>query len=292
MGELQLVSKEMGELHLFMETKINIPNEVNEKIDDVNKSTIRFIREHYLIHIIGLVILSVFCVFLSFYGQSGVFIFIPAISVYLFYRHVNEKIRHAFMQQFAISNGYDFHEKGSTEEFPTQYLESGRNRKIQDVVRGNYHNCPIIFFNFFCDIRQGDNNKEIVFTVCSIQYKTDLPRIFLDSRKHGLFESNFFRKQKTEEFISLEGDFDKHFALYVPRGYEVEVLEIFAPDIMARLIDNAKLFNLEFVGNRIYIYSFKQITTKNDLDSLLDLAKMLILELAPVLERIENSRNK
>lgn len=56
------------------------------------------------------------------------------------------------------------------------------------------------------------------------------------------------------EVLSLEGDFNKHFTLYAPRAYERDALYVFAPDLMAVMIDEAKNFDVEIVGRWIFFY--------------------------------------
>lgn len=57
-----------------------------------------------------------------------------------------------------------------------------------------------------------------------------------------------------EQILSLEGDFDKYFTLYCPIGYEQDALYIFAPDLMALLIDRSARFDVEIVDNWMFVY--------------------------------------
>lgn len=256
-------------------------------LSDIDISAINYIIKKYLVYAVFLLIFWIICAILVFFLKSiAPLLICSGLSIW-FYTKIKRKARHSFMWQFAKDNGYKFEEKSSEEESLPSYLETGKNRKIEDVVSGEYLNCPIKFFNFSCDDPNPNKERDISFTVCSIRCKTNLPRIFLDSRAHSLLENNFFKKSKTERFISLEGDFDKYFTLYIPKGYEIEALTIFAPNVMAILIDKSKLFNLELMGDHINIYSFKRIETNEELNSLLNLAKILVVKLAPALERLK-----
>jgi len=64
--------------------------------------------------------------------------------------------------------------------------------------------------------------------------------------------------------VKLEGDFYKHFVIYVPRGVEVEAYKTFSPDVMMKLeegaqskVDGNELFFgqlfFELSGNKLYI---------------------------------------
>ncbi len=54
--------------------------------------------------------------------------------------------------------------------------------------------------------------------------------------------------------LSLEGDFDRHFTLFCPAGYERDALEIFTPDVMAALIDVANDCEVELVDDHLLLY--------------------------------------
>jgi len=260
---------------------------IDKNIENVSKSTFSYIKEHYLPHIFIFAVLSLLFIVFSIYLRIFNLLFIPIIIISFAYNYVRKKVKHAFMQQFAMLNSYEYRERGAIEEVEAPYLQMGHSRYIEDIVSGVYKGCPIKFLNFYCTIGQGKSQQHISFTVCEIHYKTSLPRIFLDAHHHNFLTQDIFASFKNEEVLSLEGDFNKYFTLYVPKGYEIETLQIFAPDIMAKLIDKSKLFSLEFIGDHLYIYSSRPIETKDSLYALYELVRILIVELAPVLERLK-----
>jgi len=258
----------------------------DKDIESVGGSTMYYIKKKYLFHILFVsFIFLLFAILSKFPG----FIFFPLLFFPFLYASVRENIMHFFMQDFAMTNSYKYQKMGLIKEIKAPYLQMDGYRYIEDVVSGIYNNCPMRLFNFNCIIGSGKNTQHIIFTVCEIQYKTNLPRIILDSQPN-IWTRDLAIEEfdiKDEEIISLEGDFNKYFTLYVPKGYEIEALQIFAPDVMAKLIDKAKMFSLEFLEDHLYIYSHHVIEKKSDLYSLYELAKILIEELAPVLERLK-----
>lgn len=260
---------------------------IDESIESVNKSIFSYIKRHYLFPAFFLIILLILLIFFSFASGDLVLFIFCLVIIGVAYVYVRRKIRHAFMQQFAIVNNYAYEIRGFVEEIEAPYLQMGHDRSIEDVVSGVYKECPIRLFNFNCTIGYGKHQRHITFTVCEIHYKTNLPRIFLDAHHNSFLTSDIFARFRGEEIISLEGDFNKYFTLYIPKGYQIEALQIFAPDIMADLIDKSKMFDLEFIADHLYIYSSKAIETKNDLYEFYDLARLLIVELAPTLERLK-----
>jgi hypothetical protein len=55
--------------------------------------------------------------------------------------------------------------------------------------------------------------------------------------------------------VSLEGDFDTHFALYAPKEYERDALYLFTQDLMALLIDEAGGLDVELVDDTMFVCS-------------------------------------
>lgn len=84
-----------------------------------------------------------------------------------------------------------------------------------------------------------------------------LPNMVLDSKKNnGLWLANLGVTYNTDQKLSLEGDFDKYFALYTPKKYEKDALYILTPDVMQVLIDRGTDFDMETVDHSLYMYKF------------------------------------
>jgi len=121
-----------------------------------------------------------------------------------------------------------------------------------------------------------------------LQYDIAMPDILLQSTAHAFGES-LFGNSSVGHTLKLEGDFNKYFTLSVPDGYEIEVLEIFSPDVMADLIDKAKNFSLEIVNGYLFIYDSKIVGAKEELYALYKLAQYFVEKLGPVLSRMKPS---
>ena len=72
------------------------------------------------------------------------------------------------------------------------------------------------------------------------------------------------------------------------KGSEVDAYTIFSPDKMATLIDKAKNFSFEFNGNHVYIYSDKQIETKEQMQKFFDFSDYLYTTFGHSLEIVGN----
>lgn len=110
-----------------------------------------------------------------------------------------------------------------------------------------------------------------------IRLNSKLPHVLLRSTSRrpsdrlGLVKVPF----TDDQVLSLEGDFNKYFTLYAPKGYERDVLYIFTPDLMALFVDNVANFSAEIVDHTLYVYSgkpfdFSDRATLERLDSILE----------------------
>lgn len=61
--------------------------------------------------------------------------------------------------------------------------------------------------------------------------------------------------------LSLEGDFDSHFALYCPSGYERDALYLFTPDVMTRAVDEAGGWDIEIVDDVLLLTRSRDVVT-------------------------------
>lgn len=59
--------------------------------------------------------------------------------------------------------------------------------------------------------------------------------------------------------LSLEGDFNKYFSLYVQDAHRLEALSIFTPDVMAALVDYGKIYDVEIVDDTLILYTGENI---------------------------------
>ncbi len=89
------------------------------------------------------------------------------------------------------------------------------------------------------------------FRFLRLQLSRRLPHLVTVARRNG--STRAMLPGSTQ--LSLEGDFDRHFTLYVPPGYERDALELFTPDVMACLIDHGKNWDIEIVEDQLIVVS-------------------------------------
>ncbi len=99
-------------------------------------------------------------------------------------------------------------------------------------------------------------NQVMTFGYLAVKLERKLPQFVLDATRNddGRY-SNLPMPIAAGQRLSLEGDFDQHFALHSPHGYERDALYIFTPDLMALLIDEAGDFDVEIIDEWFFVYA-------------------------------------
>lgn len=264
------------------------------KITDAGKTSFAHFKKNIRqVFLLGLFLGSFFAVWALFSGLAfwvaclAVLFAFPIVALTYYEILFDSAIRN-FLKQFAQDNGFNY-QRGLKKTIDAPVLLAMRGSFFaEDAISGNFIGYPFSIFNIHYEPRHNDMEFTKHFTMALIDYKTNLPRIFLESRRHKRSLENVKKEfdREAEQMVILEGDFNKYFDLYIPKEYEIEALQIFTPDVMAVLIDRSKAFDLEFFGDHLYVYSHKLIKSKKDLCDLYDLLKLMVNELAPTLERL------
>ena len=161
------------------------------------------------------------------------------------------------LSRFAHDNGFYFLPRSSKPPLSGTIFDSPLPRHATDrlvsasggrLELGNYH------------YGKGDGSSRTqVWGYLAIGLHRTLPHMVLRAKanrrgKHGL--PGVIAK---DQILSLEGDFNSHFTLYAPRAYERDALYVFAPDLMALMIDEVAAYEVEVVDDWILFYSPKPL---------------------------------
>lgn len=96
---------------------------------------------------------------------------------------------------------------------------------------------------------------------CALRIPIALPHLVLraqDGRRRGMSAAS---APVGTQRLELEGDFDRHFHLYCPIGYEADALYLFTPDVMARLLDHVRGFDVEIVDDWLLLVTTDDLVT-------------------------------
>src|SRR5689334_238755 len=90
------------------------------------------------------------------------------------------------------------------------------------------------------------------FNGLEVQLPASLANFYLDSHKDSKRKGPGALYTRSQ-LVSLEGDFDKYFQLFVPPKSQILVLSILSPDVMETLIKSSQRFDVELSGDQLRI---------------------------------------
>ncbi|MDD7960827.1 hypothetical protein [Microbacterium thalli] len=165
------------------------------------------------------------------------------------------------LDRFARANGMTFEPQRPQPPLPGMIFAQGSSRMASNLVRGDRPRF-VEFGNYRYTTGSGKNQQTHTWGYVAVHLSTPLPHIVLDAvGNNGLFGSNLPVAFDRDQHLSLEGDFDRYFRLYCPRGYERDALYLFTPDIMARFVDNAAALDVEIVDDWLFFYGKRDFST-------------------------------
>ncbi|MGI6879011.1 hypothetical protein [Microbacterium sp. gxy059] len=182
------------------------------------------------------------------------------IGVFLVIRGVIGLVRHRSgtrwyrLDRFARANGLAYIPGVQKPDLPGMIFRVGSSRHSRDLVRGSDPRF-VEFGNYRYVTGSGDDRKTHRWGYIAVRLDAPLPHIVLDAKgNNGLFGSNLPVSLRSSQKLSLEGDFDRHFVLSCPEGYEADALYLFTPDIMERFVDSAAQLDIEIVDDWLFFY--------------------------------------
>lgn len=170
------------------------------------------------------------------------------------------RIRRYRLGMFARANGMTYVDRIADPGLPGMIFGRGSGRRSTDLVRGT-HPRFVEFGNYQYTVKHGKSSTTYRWGYVAVKLDVPLPNIVLDALGNNGFGSNLPASFHPDQRLSLEGDFDRHFTLYCPEGYEPDALYLFTPDIMARFIDHAAELDVEIVDDWMFLYTKRQAST-------------------------------
>ena len=264
------------------------------EIDDVTKSAEVLLWGKYkwlfLLSLVGgiaLAILSgiaIYGTYSSAGNTSGNEIILPFLFLLIplgVWQYIKAKVQHQFMQQMATDLGYTYSAAALFSSVSGVSFSEGHSQKLVDVISGTYRDCPVRIFTYYYTVGSGKNSHTYIETIFELTYITPLPHVLLGTSEH-LFAGDVER-------VSLEGDFNNYFKLYIAKGHQVEAREIFQPDVMQDFITSFQKLGFEIYGNKVYVIRNGILSKKADFLSMQNLIDSLIDKLLPGLHAVASS---
>lgn len=158
------------------------------------------------------------------------------------------------LTRFATANSLGYAANAAGPGYPGSIFALGRAQQVPEhLYRGGDR--PLDLGNYRYTTGSGKNRKTHDWGYVAIKLDRMLPQMILDAKANNFLGTNLPVSFSRDQVLSLEGDFDRYFTLYCPREYERDALYVFTPDLMAQLIDEAALFDVEIVDDWMFVYS-------------------------------------
>lgn len=152
-------------------------------------------------------------------------------------------------RKFAQSNGWNVHPAALAESYvPPSIGAIGHSRKLSEVIDGTYNNNTFRIFTYQYTVGSGKNSHTYLYTVMQLVLAKPLPSFIVDSLRVAGSKNIPTGYEK----VSLEGNFDKSFSLYIPAGASADVLSVISPDVMQTLIANNTMQDIESAGGSVW----------------------------------------
>ena len=164
------------------------------------------------------------------------------------------------MSRFAWDNGLDFEPEAANPKYPGVMFTTASGLVIVynhfTSKTGQFFDLGNLRFG-----RPGTNDTGLTESThrgfLAVHLGGNLPHIILDAKANDGFMGGIGTQFADQPTVSLEGDFNRHFTLYCPVGYERDALYILTPDLMVDLLDESLAFDVELIGEWLFVYAMK-----------------------------------
>jgi hypothetical protein len=153
------------------------------------------------------------------------------------------------IQRFAEANGFRYTPWVPRPPAIASVMTTGSDRLVWDRLTspslqvGNY--------------RTGDQYNTAVapdgWGYIALRLRRRVPHLLLLPKHTRRLSARAVVPVRGDQAMRLEGDFDRHFTLYAPSGYERDALYVITPDLMARLIDTVPGAIVEALDEQVTI---------------------------------------
>lgn len=178
-----------------------------------------------------------------------IFLFIPGA---ILYGIINKGKRSLQIEQFCKDNNFSLQPLLDVGDKTGSLFNRGHSRIISNQMSGVDDDTEFCIYDYQYTTGSGKSSRTYQFGVAEITLKQKFPHILVDNKRDGSISGfEFDKSQKLE----LEGDFNTYFSVYGPKEYEIEVLQVLNPSVMVSLLSMHESFDIEIIGNKMYIYN-------------------------------------
>lgn len=193
------------------------------------------------------------------------------------------------MKRFAEANGGVYQENVMAPQLNGMIFDEGHSRTLEESIS---FKDGIEIGNYTYVKGSGKNQTTYTYSFARVALNRNLPHMVLDAKSNNFFGSNLPDSFDSTQRLTLEGDFNNHFNVYVPNGYETDALYVFTPDVMAVLVDHGSKHDMEIIGEELFIFKSgkTKLADKSELESVLSIVSTISNELRAQSKRYVDDR--
>lgn len=156
----------------------------------------------------------------------------------------------------AGANGFNFLQGQKDPVYAGLVFSIGDTHRAYSIVEGSYNQREFKIFNYSYMEGHGKSRSEHNKGVIMVKLPRKLPNVVFDSKSNNFMGNNSLGATFSgSQRFTFEGDFNKHFDVYAPANYGVDVLYFMTPELMALLIDEASKYDIEVVDDNLFFYA-------------------------------------
>jgi hypothetical protein len=139
-----------------------------------------------------------------------------------------------------------------------------RDAKLDNIITTEAWAYADFSYGIYRHTKYGDYRAAtIYYAVMAVRLPRALPHVFFDS--HHSRGKQFRHHFASSQLHRLEGDFDTFFSTYFPADYTIDSLSFVTPEVMWAMRE-ARTYDIEIVGDRLYLYGSLEEPTKQVAD--------------------------
>lgn len=163
---------------------------------------------------------------------------------------------------FAAANGWTYNVKITSPNDAT-YAPAiaglSDHVKISESFKGEWDGRSFVSYKLSCRLPGRETEKRYAVRVFRLDFADDvlLPHVFVSCQTSNRrsYLSVVPRRFSQSQKLSLEAAFGDNFTAYSHTGAKTDAVSFLPPNVLATMIDTNQRFDIELVGNSLYLYS-------------------------------------
>jgi hypothetical protein len=215
----------------------------------------RLARKSFIRHNIRVVLAASALIIIYFLAETNViallfFVIVIIAMLINWSRRITRES--AAIQHFVRANGWKF-DKAPEVNIVGLSPSVRKSYPISEAVCGEFAGLPFYLYGFHSELENFRYEQNSL--VLSIRLLADLPLVILDGHANNFIGSRLLNPPARlgMKKLSLEGDFDQYFQLFMVPNEQIDALSLITPELMEELVRGGSMFDIEIHGHYAHV---------------------------------------